>query len=165
MPLVIEDGSLPLGANSFVTVAEVRAFATLRASTFSATDEAIETAAILAMDYINALRGQFKGSKATVGQSLLFPRVGLTVDGFAVAENAIPQILKDAQAQLAVDALAGTDLQPSGDGREVIREKVDVLETEWKPGGGSNPQPALTKARALLAELLKTGGGLLVSRA
>lgn len=165
MPLVIEDGSLQDGANSFVSVAEVRAFATLRASTLTATDPEVEAAAILAMDYINALRGQFKGSKATVGQSLLFPRVGLTVDGFAVAENVIPQILKDAQAQLAVDALAGTELQPSGDGREVIREKVDVLETEWKPGGGSNPQPALTKARAMLSELLKTGGGLLVSRA
>lgn len=165
MPLVIEDGSLQAGANSFVTVAEVRAFATLRASTLTATDPEVEAAAIKAIDFIEALRGQFRGRKVSADQSLQYPRTGATLDGFAIAEDAIPKVLKDAQCQLAIDVLAGTDLQPSGDGREVIREKLDVLETEWKPGAGGNPQPALTKARALLAPLLSTGGGLAVTRA
>jgi len=165
MALVIEDGSLPSGANSFVTVAEVRAFAEARASTLDDTDGEIEAAAIRAMDFINAFRAQFKGTKVTGAQPLQFPRSGVTLDGFAVAETEIPGVLKAAQCQLALDALAGTELQPSGDGREVIREKVDVLETEYRPGTGANPQPALTKARALLLPLLTTGGGLSVGRA
>lgn len=169
MPLIIEDGSLPIGANSFVTVAEVRAFAALRASTIPANDPAgdaaIEAAAIKAVDFIEALRNQFKGTKATQVQDLCFPRHGMTVDGFIVSPDEIPKVLRSAQCQLALDVLAGVDLQPSGDGREKIREKIDVLETEWKPGSGANPQPGLTKARALLAPLLSTGGGLTVSRA
>lgn len=165
MALIVEDGSLPLGANSFVSVAEVRAFAAFRASTLPVDDAAVEVAAIKAMDFIQAFRDQFKGSKATAAQPLPFPRYGVTVDGFLVDNATIPQVLKDAQCQLAIEASAGIDLQPSGDGREKIREKIDVLETEWKPGGGSNPQPGLTKARALLAPLIKTGGGLTVSRA
>lgn len=169
MSLVIEDGSLPTGANAFVGVAEVRAFAAFRASTIPAEDPAgdaaIEAAIVKATDFIEGLRDRFQGSKATQAQELCFPRYGMRVDGFIVSPDEIPKVLKSAQCQLALDALAGVDLQPSGDGREKIREKIDVLETEWKPGGGSNPQPGLTKARALLAPLLKTGGGLTVSRA
>lgn len=167
MALVIEDGSLVTGANAFVTVAEVRAFAGARASTLAQDDPAIEKAVILAGDFVEALRGQFRGRKVTADQALQFPRLDLTVDGYPVAKDAIPKVLKDAQCQLALYVLAGTELQPSGNGREVIREKIDVLETEWKPGTGSNPQPALTKARALLAPLLSGGafGGLTVGRA
>lgn len=164
MALVIEDGSLVAGANSFVTVAEVRAFAGARTSTLPVADADVEASCIRAMDYINAFRDKFKGSKVAATQALQWPRSGAYVDGFEVAETEIPQVLKSAQCQLAVDA-AALDLQPSGDGREVIREKVDVLETEYRPGAGGNPQPALTKARALLEPLLRSGGGLTVGRA
>jgi hypothetical protein len=56
---------------------------------------------------------------------------------------------------------------PTGDGREVIREKIDVLETEYAPGSGGAAQPVLSKVRAFLAPVLKTAGsgGLKVSRA
>jgi hypothetical protein len=47
---------------------------------------------------------------------------------------------------------------PTGTGREVIREKVDVLETEFAAGAGGSPQPYLAKVRALLAPLLSTSG-------
>lgn len=164
MALVIEDGSLVAGANSFVTVAEVRAFAEVRASTLPVADGDVEAACIRAMDYINAFRDKFKGIKVAASQALQWPRVGASVDGFELAQTEIPGVLKDAQCQLAVDA-AALDLQPSGDGREVIREKVDVLETEYRPGAGGNPQPALTKARAMLEPLLRSGGGLAVGRA
>lgn len=171
MALVIEDGSLVANAAAFVGVAEVRAFAALRASIVPATgspgDAEIECAIIKAGDFLEALRGQFRGFAVSASQSLCFPRSGIVLDGFELAQNVIPEALKKAQCQLAIEILSGVDLQPTGDGREIIREKLDVIETEYKPGAGGAAQPVLTKAMAFLAPLLSNGisGGLKVGRA
>lgn len=171
MALVIENGSLVAGANSYVSVAEARAYAAARASTFPADDVdgniAAEAALIVAMDYLESFRDQFKGRKVDPAtQALQWPRTGVQIDGWDVPADHIPNELKAAQMQLAVEGAAGTDLMPTGDGREVIREKVDVLETEYAPGAGGAPQPVLAKVRALLAPLLSAGfGGIKVTRA
>lgn len=168
MSLVIENGSLVAGANSYVSVAEARAYAEARASTFPAGNAEAEAALIVANDYLESLRAEFKGSKVDPAtQSLQWPRQGVQIDGWNVPVDHIPKELKAAQCQLAIEAAAGTDLMPTGDGREVIREKVDVLETEYAPGAGGSPQPYLAKARALLAPLLSAGGfgGIKVTRA
>lgn len=162
MALVIENGSLVPGANSFVSVAEVRAFAEARASILSADDSAIEAACIRSVDYLETLRGEFKGEKVSGTQALQWPRLGVLIDNFEISSEEIPAVLKSAQCQLAIESANGLDLMPSGDGREVIREKVDVLETEYAPGSGANPQPALSKAKALIAPLLRNGSGRIV---
>lgn len=171
MPLVIEDGSLVPDATSYVSVADVRAYAAARASTIPAADPsgdaAIEAACIVANDYLETFRGEFKGVKVSPAtQSLQWPRNGATLDGAEIPANAIPKLLKDAQCQLAIENVNGLDLMPTGDGREVIRKKIDVLETEWKPGAGGAAQPILTKVRKMLEPLLSGSGfGLKVIRA
>ena len=172
MALIIENGSLVANANSYVTVGEVRAYAAARASTIPAAggpgDGAIEAAAVRACDFIESMRGEFQGVKvAPATQSLQFPREGVSFEGYDLPDDAIPLILKNAQCQLAIEAVNGLDLMPTGDGRKVIRKKVDVLETEWAAGTETNPLPQLVKARALLAPLLSNGGGnrLVVDRA
>lgn len=165
MALIVEDGSLPVDAVSYVTVAELRAFADARGSTLSEDDTLLEKALILAADYIEGFSDRFKGSKVDEEQSLQFPRSGLYVDGFLISETVIHKSLKNAQCQLAIESAGGTDLQPTGDGREIIKEKLDVLETEWKPGAGGSPQPVFSKAMKFLAPLLKGGGGLSLVRA
>lgn len=171
MALVIENGSLVAGATSYVSVAEARAYAAARASTFPADDTegnaAAEVALIVAMDYLESLRADFKGRKVNPAtQALQWPRQGVEIDGWDVSISTIPNELKFAQIQLATEAANGTDLMPTGDGREVIREKVDVLETEYRPGAGGAPQPVLVKVQALLAPLLAASfGGIKVNRA
>lgn len=168
MALVIEDGSLVAGATSYVSVAEARAYAAARASTLPADDAQVEAALIVAMDYLESLRGEYQGRKVDPAtQDLQWPRVGVQLDGWDVPPTTIPKILKDAQCQLALESAAGTDLMPTGDGREVIREKVDVLETEYAPGAGGAPQPFFAKVNALLQPLLSAGGfgGIKVIRA
>lgn len=170
MPLVIETGSVVTGANSFVSVSDARAFASARASTLPASDSAVEAALIGAKDYLETFRDRFQGAKVSPGvQPLQFPRKGVYLEGWDVPENVIPQLLKDAQCQLCLDSFDGAgnpvDLMPSGDGREVIREKVDVIETEYSPGAGGSPQPRFTKALHLISPLLRSGGALRVIRA
>ena len=159
MALVIENGSLVSGANSFVSVAEARAFAEARASTLPEDDGAVEVALIVAMDYLESLRAEYQGAKvAPATQALQWPREGVSLDGWEVPATVIPDVLKSAQCQLAIEAAGGLDLMPTGNGREVIRKKVDVLETEYAPGAGGSVQPVLAKVRAYLAPLLKGGG-------
>lgn len=167
MALVIENGSLVAGANSYVSVADCRAYAAARQSTLPVDNTAVEAALIVAMDYLESLRADYQGSKVEPTQALQWPRTGVVIDGTAWPADAIPPELRNAQCQLAIEGAAGTDLMPTSDGRELIREKIDVLENEWAPGsGGINPQPIFTKVRAFLAPLLSAGGsgGLRVTR-
>lgn len=159
MPLVIENGSLVANANSYVSVADARAYAEARASTLPEENADVEAALFVAMDYLESLRAEFQGYKVSPGvQALQWPRTGVQIDGWDFPIDAIPNELKFAQIQLAIESASGTDLMPTGDGREVIRKKVDVLETEWAPGSGGAAQPVFIKVRAFLAPLLQSGG-------
>lgn len=150
-----------MGANSFVSVADAREFASSRALTLPDDDSAIEAALIVATDYLESLRDKYQGRKvAPATQSLQWPRVGVKVDGWDVPSDHIPKELKAAQCHLAIESAAGLDLMPTGDGREVIREKIDVLETEYAPGAGGSPQPVFAKVEALLSPLLGGWGRL-----
>lgn len=170
MALTIEDGTGKAGANSYVSVADARAYAALRGLSLPAAgapgDAAIEVLLIKACDFIEALRGEFQGAKTSKANPLQWPRTGVTVDGFELEDDEIPDILPQAQAQLACDCYARSDatLMPTGDGREVVREKVEgAVEVQYAPLGETNPQPIFTAARALLAPLLLSaisGGGL-----
>jgi len=162
MALVIENGSLVAGATSYASVSEARAYAAARASTLPAEDSAVEAALIVAMDYIESFRDDFQGMKVDpLEQPLQWPRAGVRIDGAALPCTSIPKELKAAQCQLAIESAGGLDLMPTGDGRDKIREKLDVIETEWAPGSGGSDQPFLSKVRALMVPLFRSGEGRL----
>lgn len=180
MALIVEDGSGVAGANSYISVTDARAYATargLRLPTTSAEalayaaliglstltpDEAVEILLTMGLDFIEGFRSQFQGSKTAEANALQWPRTGACLDGFELDDDEIPAVLPQAQAQLACDAYGGgtpVSLMPSGtDGREVLREKVDVIEVQYSPGSGGSPQPTFTAARALLRPLLRGAG-------
>ena len=164
MALIVEDGTGVAGANSYIDADTARAYAAARGLSLPADDSAVESLLINAMDFIEAYRGQFQGRKVSATNPLQWPRVGVVLDGYPLPENVIPQALKDAQAQLAVDA-SSQELMPVGPGREVVMERVDVVQVQYAESGVTNPQPVFTKAEALLAPLLKSGlfGGSLRS--
>lgn len=136
MALVIEDGTQVAGANSYVTVAEAKAFAAARgASGFPTADLEVQTLLILAMDYLESKRGDYKGTKTSPSQALQYPRIGSSVDGVEIADNIIPIELKNAQMQLAIEASEFGDLSPSSDGYAIAVEKVDVIEVQYAAGG------------------------------
>lgn len=158
MALVIETGAIVTGANSYVTLTEARAYATLRGVTLPASDPAAEILAIKAMDYLEGQRNYYQGTKVDKDQPLQWPRTDVVVEGFDVEEDEIPTILKNAQCQLIMDVFSGLDLQPNGTGREVVREKVGEIETEYAKTGSGVLQPIFTRAAALLDPLFGGGG-------
>lgn len=136
MTLIIEDGSMPAGANSYVSVADCGLWQGARGGGgWAAADEAArEAALILAMDYLNGLR--WKGRRAACGRLPAWPRLGVTdADGYAIPADAVPAAVVSAQCYLAGVAVSGGDLQPVLErGGAVRREKVGSLETEYCQG-------------------------------
>lgn len=161
--IIVEDGSLVPGANSFVSVAEAKAYAQARKEPFPADDGDIESLLMHAMDFLETYRRLFTGQKASATQKTLYPRIDSTVDGLPFPSDAIPDELKNAQMQLAVDCYSIGDLQPTTTGYAVAKEKVDFIEVEYASGGrlsGQAPpaQPAFPKAEAWLESLVTAGG-------
>lgn len=130
MALIIEDGSIVSGANSFVTVDEVKDYADLRAMTIPLTTSKIEAAAILSMDYMKSK--QYVGQAVSDIQPLPFPRLYLE----NYLSTVIPQDVKNAQIELIIasftNTLIATDNTPN-----IKREKVGELETEYAGFGFS----------------------------
>lgn len=125
MAIIVEDGSIVTGANSYASEAELTAYAAARATTLTAT---AETLLIQAMDFIESL--SFIGDKKTKDQPLQWPRENVYIDGFEYESTEIPQQLKDAQMAVALSIDAG--INPLGAiTRAVKREKVDVIEVEY----------------------------------
>ena len=164
MALTIEDGTIVAGADSYATVAEARAYALSRGVTLSATDSVVEILLRKGSDFIESLEDRFKGDRTDPAQPLAWPRAGVILFNATdeAPDDEIPELLKRAQIQLAMDAV-DIDLQPTGSGREIIKTKVDVIETEYAKRGSGSILPELNKAMAILQPLLNGGGSFSIS--
>lgn len=163
MSLVIEDGSIVAGANSYVTVAEIRDYATARGVTLPADNSDVEILAIKAMDYLESQR-RYKGEKVDIDQTLQWPRAGAYVDGFRIPDDSIPRELRFAQMAAAIEA-KGADLLPNKDGKGAVSsETVGPISVSYATSTGSAPTgpSAFSKAWVLLRPLLRVGGMMAV---
>ena len=155
MALIIEDGSIVPGANSFVTVAECRDYCDTRGLALPTADSEVEALLVNAVDYLNALEPEFQGDRISYEQELVFPRAPVIVYGSDLS-NEIPKQLKDAQCRLGFD-VSQNALLTSGDGRSTKKEKVSSIEVEYQDDGVSNPQVTPTAALTILAPLFHSG--------
>lgn len=157
MALVVEDGSIVPGANSYVSDAEFVSYAAERGIDIPVDQTEREQLLIVAADYIDAnYRSSFKGEKVTRDQPMQWPRVEVYIDCFSISSSEIPTELKRAQMEAAI-AANEQDIYTNSDGTSVKKEKLDVLEVEYFQGGSAG-QPVLGKTKDLINPLLKTGG-------
>ncbi len=159
MTLIIEDGTkmdlVSPVPNSYVTAAQISAHAALRGLTDieDADTEELESAAIKAVDYLGQkYRELWKGSRVRAFQPLDWPRRGVDVPDFFdpfykqtnvpisfqdtlfVAEDTVPQEVRDAQILLAISTFVGalsTGVLQANIGRATKREKLGELEVEY----------------------------------
>ncbi len=147
------------GADTYATESELGAYAAARGITVTGSQSVILT---MAMDFLATLEDQWQGVRTSASQPLAWPRTGVYVYGTALADDAIPQSLKDAQCRLALDVDAGIALLPTveaGAKGSVIAEKVDTIEVRYAEGA-NNTQPVFAAAMGLLKPLMKAGGGI-----
>lgn len=136
MALVIEDGTVVAGANSYIDVDTAKSYANARGVNLGTDDELIERRLVIAMDYLETLN--YKGVRTNPAeQELAWPRTGVIMDGIEFDGDVIPARLRNAQAQLVIEQtngvaiFASTGASAEGGEKFVKREKVDVIETEY----------------------------------
>lgn len=151
--IVIEDGSIVTGANSYATEAELSTFASDRDVTLSGNYTNAQLL-ILAMDYIESL--MYKGVKLRYNQALQWPRIDVVIDGYYQDSDEIPTLLKNGQMQVALAIDAGNNPQQVAP-RKVIKEKVGELEVQY--ADGSSAVVIDTKIMSFLWKLLAGGSG------
>lgn len=143
MALVIEDGSVVSGANSYITVAEYKAWAGDRNISFG-TDDAIEAGIYRAMDWFE--RQFFIGNKANENQLLQWPRNEALIDGYYAEATEIPKEVKNALYEATKVQLDG-DSELNAQERKTKREQVGDISVEYADNSDNRKiTPALTFA-------------------
>lgn len=155
--LVVEDGTLVSGANSYISAADARAYLDLRGITTPLTDGQL----IQGADYINSFRSRFKGTKrSSASSSMQFPRTDVTIDDVALPEDVIPQVIPDAQVQAALEIQGNKDPLSTIQDRPVRKQKLGSLEIEYDTSGtGKLPTYTFRKILSLLRPLLDDNFG------
>ena len=136
MTIIVENGSIVAGANSYVTRQEVQDYADLRGIDYPCGTE-LDQNIILANDYLQSRCYQGEQVDPST-QPLLWPRKYVYIYNQEVASDSIPQQLKNAQIELAL-AQTNTDVMNNGvdRGDNVKRKKTDVLEVEYYEGSNN----------------------------
>ena len=148
--IIVEDGTVVPGANSYASEAELTTYAADRGVTLTA---ATDVLLIKAMDYIESLA--FIGDKHKESQPLQWPRDEVYIDRYYIERETIPKELKNGvyTAALAIDA----ELDPLRIiERATKREKVDVIEVEYMDSAAA--QPIVKTINAAMRKILAGGG-------
>lgn len=143
MALVIEDGSIVSGANSYVTADEYRSWANARGIDVEA-NSLLEKSILRAMDYFEQLH--FIGNKANENQPLQWPRTEALIDGYYADATEIPVQVKVALYEAIKVEIDGFS-ELNNEDRRTIRERIGDIEVQY----ASNSEvrtvtPALTRA-------------------
>ena len=151
MAIVVENGTVVSGANSYVTEAELATYAADRGVTISGTASVL---LIQAMDYLESLN--YIGIKYSEDQPLQWPRDEVYIDGYYIERTTIPNELKNGQLAAALAIDAGNNPLSTVD-RATKREKVDVIEVEYMDNA---PAEAVVRTiNAAMRKLLASSTG------
>lgn len=155
--IIVENGSIVAGANSYASVAEADAYFLARANQEWAllTNAEKESALILGTDYLEATYSQaWLGEIVSPDQSLSWPRTGVRINGFYVASDSVPLRVKQATYEMAFRASSGDPLIID-QAQRVTKEKVDVLEITYAEF--SDPTLRYPYVNRLLSGYLRSG--------
>ena len=144
MALIIENGSLVTGANSYITVDGWKSWMDDRNISHTNSDSKIEGAIMRAMDYFESLH--FVGEKHEDTQALQWPRDYVYIDGYSIESDEIPKEVKAAMYEATKMELDG-DSPIKEQGRATVSEKIGDIQVTYKGNAGMRKTtPAFTHA-------------------
>lgn len=155
MALVVEDGSVTPGADSYVSLADARALAASYGLALPADDTAAEAALRNGAVYVGLQEPFMCGRRVSATQSLAYPRQGVSLYGFSLASDVIPPQIVHAQVVAAVEYGLGTDVRASSDGRVTETERVEgAVTVSYFNNGATGATTTITAALDALRPLL-----------
>lgn len=148
--------------DSYVTLAEANAYhVSYNNTSWAALSDAQKEAALrTAARYVDSY--QFTGTKAALAQARQWPRIDATQDGFELASDIIPTLVKDAQCEAALRQSASA-LQPDVSPGSVIEETVGPLTVRYSDNSNDG-RPTFPEIDAILRPLLGAVRGMFQHR-
>lgn len=157
--LIVETGEIVPGADSYVSLVDAKALAAQFGWVLPGDDAEAEAALRNGAAYIDLQEPLLCGTRVSAEQSLAYPRKGVTVNGFPVAEHSIPKQVIKAQVAAAVEYGKGTDVRASSDGRITTHEEaVGAVVVEYADNGVTGATVTITSAMDALRPLICGGG-------
>lgn len=148
MAFVVETGAGLSNSNSYASVAAADSYVADRGiSGWTALTQTVkEQSLIKATDYLEqTYREAWKGYRVKSTQALSWPREQVEVDTFPVPANSVPTAVAFACIEMALRASTGEDLIADL-GQQIIRERVDVIETTYAEFGSQSARyPAVNR--------------------
>lgn len=182
MALIVEDGTMVSGADSYFSLADGAAYAALRGLTFPSSGTAAEQAARRGSTYIDwAFNSRFPGRRrGGRNQSFEWPRVyasdafptdGVLYDTFgtAIPEDEVPTEVKNAAIEAAVRELASPNSLLPDFTASAVKKRVRVgdLEVEYASASidPNDSRPIVPMLAAILRPILVpfSGAGVMVA--
>lgn len=155
--LIPEDGTIVVGANTYITASEAETLLNGIGETFGDTPEVtIEQYLLKAIRTLESYRSKYQGSKVDSTQALQFPRYDVYIDKFLQGSDTIPTELKMAQAIIALLMNDGQEVQPTTDGRTVLQESIGNAISVTYANDGGNGNPVYPMLDTYLKPLLKS---------
>lgn len=158
MPLIVEDGSIVAGADSYISLADARALAAKYNWELPEDDAEAEAALRNGAAYIDLQEPALCGQRVSAEQSMAYPRTGVSIHGFPVARDAIPSQVIRAQIAAAVEYGKGSDVRASSDGRIVTMERVEgAVTVQYADNGVTGATISITAAMDALKPIICGG--------
>ncbi len=159
MAIIVEDGTGVAGANSYASLAQVRAYTLARGVILSAVDAELEPMVIKAMDFIESFRNRFVGVRMDRDQALSWPRYGAYLDGWEYLSTTLPPQLIDALGALVIEVNAGNDpFNPPLNALPVISERVEgAVTVQYSDPQGQAVAATTRPAMRLINQLISAG--------
>lgn len=177
--IIVEDGSIVSGANSYVSTADVRNFCSIRGITLPDSDDDVASLLILAADYISQFAANFPGERVSDDQVLDWPRCErfcgssmafpvTTAYGYKINPAKIPRDLVSAQCFLVGYQAGGVDLTATISASDYITEDtIGPITTKYSDPSKLSMREKMPYFDSLLSRLYSSssgGGGITVVR-
>ena len=160
--LVVEDGSIVAGANTYGTLDGLQQYAVNQGVDLtSMTSDTLTVFMFKAIQYLNSFENQYIGQRLSHTQSLSWPRK--IWNKFSTVDIAsIPTTLVLAQYQLVLEQVAGNELMPTiTDAGNLKKSIIGPITKEYFAPNIAGPAGAatFTLVNSYLALLLRFGAG------
>lgn len=160
MALIVEDGSIVAGANSFISLADAEIMAddmgiTIHSSSNHAETELRQAYYQLVRSYQNRLQGTI----VSPAQTGIFPRYDVHANGYLVASDSIPVDVQRAQLEYANAIHKGADFNKTAGDQELKKFDVQgVYSEEYKDGSTARTTPRVPAVTQWLQPYMISGG-------
>lgn len=133
--------SLVVGTNSYVTLDEATAYLGDRYGSIIWDKEPNQESALVTAARLLDSQMLWLGAKTDNSQPMKWPRTGF--DAMDIDSSIVPQIVKDAQCELAFDIVEKGGVKPAFDAsNDLKRIKADTVEIEYRSNGVIKPDPS-----------------------